>query len=350
MVIRAIDLFCGAGGLTCGLQKAGIKVAAGIDNDESCKYAYEHNNKAVFICNDISNISEKELNKYYKKNDIKLLAGCAPCQPFSKYQKDKTRKDKNSKWGLLYQFLNKVEEINPDIVSMENVSELEKEVVFQDFLSGLKKLGYHVSYKILNAADYGVPQRRKRLLLLASKFGKIELIEPTHINKHITLRKAIGDLPYIKAGETCTTDSLHRSANLNDINIKRIRNSLQGGTWEDWPKDLVPECYKKDSGKTFSSVYGRATYDKISPTLTTQFIRYGTGRYGHPTQDRAFSLREGAIIQTFPADYQFVKPGEKATIAVISRQIGNAVPVRLGEVIGKSIKKHIKALGITKHE
>lgn len=136
-------------------------------------------------------------------------------------------------------------------------------------------------------------------------------------------------------------DSLHRCPKLSKINLERIRQSRPGGTWHDWDKKLLPNCYKKASGKTYSSVYGRMRWDMPSPTITTQFYAYGTGRYGHPEQNRAISLREGAILQTFPKNYKFVKHKETITYKILGRHIGNAVPPKLGEIIGKSIKKHL---------
>lgn len=349
-MIKAVDLFCGIGGLTHGFIKSGINVIAGIDLDITCKYAYETNNLnnngefARFIHSSVSDVSSEEISEILFGADYTVLAGCAPCQPFSNHQKDKINRDSHDKWGLLYDFANHIKQILPDIVSMENVPSLEREKVFMDFVLILKKLGYYVNYKVVNAAEYGVPQRRRRLLLLASKFGEITLIEPTHKNKHITVKEAIGHLPKLRAGEKNKQDPLHVSAKLSELNLTRIRSSKQGGTWRDWDKSLLPTCYKRSSGKTYSSVYGRMKWDQVSPTLTTQFGMYGTGRFGHPEQDRALSLREGAILQSFPEDYVFFSDNNFSRTA-ISRQIGNAVPVRLGEIVGLSIKKHIESIG-----
>jgi len=138
-------------------------------------------------------------------------------------------------------------------------------------------------------------------------------------------------------------DKLHRTASLSEINLKRIKASVPGGTWKDWPEELRCACHKKDSGQTYTSVYGRMSWDKIGPTMTTQFFCYGTGRYGHPEQDRALSLREGALLQTFPRDYEFFPPDvTDYCMRDVARHIGNAVPVRLGEIIGESIRHHIE--------
>ncbi len=341
MTYGVVDLFCGVGGLTCGLEKAGLEVVAGYDLDASCEYTYTHNNNAVFINKNIREVTGKEIKKLLRGYNIKILAGCAPCQPFSRHQKDKKNRKKHKDWKLLYEFGRLVREVKPHIVSMENVPELEKEQVFKDFVGILEELNYKVTYKTVNAADYGVPQRRKRLLLLASRMKKIQFIEPTHL-RPVTVREVIGDLPPIVAGVQNTIDNLHVAAALSEVNIQRIQHSVPGGTWRDWPEELVLECHKKASGQSYSSVYGRMRWDDVAPTITTQFIGYGTGRFGHPEQDRALTLREGAMIQTFPSNYAFVSQDEEVILKNVARHIGNAVPPRLGEIIGLSIIEHCK--------
>jgi DNA (cytosine-5)-methyltransferase 1 len=352
----AVDLFCGVGGLTHGLQLAGLNVVAGIDIDASCKYPYEENNNAVFIESDVAKISSQEIAQYYGNKDIRILVGCAPCQPFSKYtkryrkeEKEKGRKgdswQKDKKWKLLYSFAQKIKDIEPDIVSMENVPELEKEKVFRDFLAMLKDLGYYVSYCIAYCPNYGVPQSRKRLVLLASKFGNIALIKPEFvIENYRTVRQTIGSMPKLNDGQKSLDDALHFCAKLSKLNIKRIKNSKQGGTWRDWDKSLQLKCHKKKSGKTYGAVYGRMSWDKPSPTITTQFYGYGNGRFGHPEQNRALSLREGAILQSFRPAYKFIPENLNARTRELGIHIGNAVPVELGRAIGISIRNHIKEI------
>ena len=339
MTYGVIDLFCGVGGLTCGLEKAGLNVVAGYDLDATCEYAYNYNNNAKFINNDIKDVSGKEIKKILQGYDIKILAGCAPCQPFSRHQKDKYNRKKHKDWKLLYQFARLVEEVKPQIVSMENVPELVKEQVFMDFINILEEQNYNITYKIVNAADYGIPQRRKRLLLLASSEKQIKLIEPTH-KKAVTVREVIAGLSQVGAGEPNNTDKLHVASSLSKKNLERIRHSIPGGTWKNWPEELILNCHRKKSGQSYSSVYGRMSWDDVAPTITTQFIGYGTGRFGHPEQDRALTLREGAMLQTFPVDYSFIPEGEKVVLKNIARHIGNAVPPRLGEIVGLSIIEH----------
>lgn len=339
MTYGVVDLFCGVGGLTCGLEKAGLNVVAGYDLDATCEYAYNYNNNAEFINNDIKDVSGKEIKKILQGYDIKIIAGCAPCQPFSRHQKDKYNRKKHKDWNLLYQFARLVEEVKPQIVSMENVPELVKEQVFMDFINILEEQNYNITYKIVNAADYGIPQRRKRLLLLASSEKQIKLIEPTH-KKAVTVREVIAGLSQVGAGEPNNTDKLHVASSLSKKNLERIRHSIPGGTWKNWPEKLILNCHRKKSGQSYSSVYGRMSWDDVAPTITTQFIGYGTGRFGHPEQDRALTLREGAMLQTFPVDYSFVPEGEKVVLKNIARHIGNAVPPRLGEIVGLSIIEH----------
>ena len=349
MKINAIDLFCGVGGLTYGVQQAGINVVAGYDIDDKSKFAYEYNNDAKFILKDIKEIEDDEILALYPKDtDIKILIGCAPCQPFSSYShKYQNNENTLKKIDLLDYFGKQIELVQPDIVSMENVPQMEKREVFQRFRTLLEKNGYKVTFKVVYAPEYGVPQMRKRLLLLASKLGDISLLEPEfNSESYQTLRDAIENLPKIKAGETYAKDPLHRSRNMSTLNLKRIQQSKPGGTWRDWDEDLLLEAYKKESGQSFGSVYGRLEWDKPANTITTQFPGIGNGRFGHPEQDRALSLREGALLQTFPSNYQFVSPkqGGNYPIGQVALQIGNAVPPKLGEIIGRSIIKHLEEL------
>lgn len=344
MPSAAIDLFCGIGGLTKGLSLSGINVQAGIDIDSSCRFAYEKNNNAQFINCDITSLKGEQLEEFYPDNTVRILVGCAPCQPFSKYT-NRYRKDGSTdeKWKLLYSFARLVQEVKPEIISMENVPELEHETVFEDFVSALKKSNYYVNWKIVYCPEYGVPQNRKRLVLLASCLDEIKIIPPFYDSGcYPTVRQAIGNLPALKNGERDANDPLHCACRLSSINLKRIKQSIPGGTWRDWDEELRLKCHKKESGKTYSSVYGRMCWDEPSPTITTQFYGYGNGRFGHPEQDRALSLREGAILQSFPSDYIFIDNDHPTTRRKIGMHIGNAVPVELGRAIGISIQQHLQ--------
>lgn len=341
--IEAVDLFCGIGGLTYGLRQAGVDVIAGLDNDNSCRYAYETNNNAPFIDADISEYDFSEMSKLFSKDSVKVLVGCAPCQTFSSntFKVDKELKQTDKRWTLINYFTEAVKVIQPEVISMENVRGLTKQSVFKDFVKDLEELGYSVDYKILYCPDYGIPQNRSRMVLLGSRIGKIEVPNATHQkDEYVTVGNVIRDLPQIGAGEISTTDRLHRAKNLSELNIKRIQQSLPKGTWKDWDKELLPECYRKPSGATFTAVYGRMAWDAVSPTITTQFFNYGSGRFGHPEQDRALSIREGSMLQTFPASYDF---GTQMAISTVGRHIGNAVPPMLGEIVGSTILEHVNA-------
>ena len=346
----AADIFCGAGGLTRGLLDAGIPVVAGYDIDEACRYAYEHNNTpAVFKKQSVTEITGADLAAHYPAGHRRILVGCAPCQTFSKYTQG-LENDNDPKWTLLREFARLVRELKPDIVSMENVPQLQDYPIFDEFLGTLREEGFQFTEepekRVVYCPDYGMAQHRHRLVVIASRLGPISLIPPTHKPKNYkTVRTALAGLPVLTAGEVSEKDPLHRSSHLENINLRRIRESKPGGTWRDWPPELVAKCHRKKSGKTYPSVYGRMTWDDPSPTMTTQFYGFGNGRFGHPEQNRAISLREGAMLQSFPKDYAFVKPDTKYCFKTIGRMIGNAVPVRLGEIVGKTIKEHLEKHG-----
>lgn len=337
--IVAVDLFCGIGGLTKGLEYSGINVKAGIDVDEECKFAYEENNDAKFIKEDIDGIDPEVVEKHFEDDKKSLLAGCAPCQPFSSL--GGKGKDHSKKWGLLNDFGRLVREIEPEYVAMENVTRLKSKNIFKDFRKTLEEeLDYSVDVRKIDATNYNVPQTRKRLILVASKEGDISLIEPT-AEEEPTVRKTIEGLPEIEAGERHDEDPLHWVAGLSSKNMERMKASKPGGSWkEDWDEDLILDCHKKDSGSSYDDVYGRMEWDKPAPTITTQFYAYGSGRFGHPEQDRAISIREGAMLQTFPRTYKFLQEDEDHSKTKIGKWIGNAVPVKLGEAIGRTIVMH----------
>jgi DNA (cytosine-5)-methyltransferase 1 len=346
MRVNVVDLFCGVGGLSYGFKKEGFHVKAGVDTDASCKYAFETNVRAQFLARDIRTLPAPNIRKLLDEDeaDFRILIGCAPCAPFSlytgRYRKAKHR-DVNRRWQLLAEFLRIILATMPDIVSMENVPRLKGHRIFRQFVSGLRDNGYIVSHFLVRADQYGVPQRRKRLVLFASKFGKVEILPPTHLDKPVTVRDAIGKLPEIEAGSVCPSDHLHVSRRLTEKNLLRITSTREGGSWKDWPNHLQLDCHKKPGGKTFRSVYGRMRWNEVSPVITTQCLGIGNGRFGHPQQHRAISIREAALLQTFPKKFKFVAPSQPIFGAHLARQIGNAVPVRLARMIARTIKHHL---------
>lgn len=342
----AVDLFCGAGGLTFGLEQAGLRVAVGVDVDPHCAYPFEANTKAKFICEDIKKFGAEQIQAAWGDAETRVLVGCAPCQAFSTYTQG-PRGNHSQRWVLLKKFADLIEETEPDIVSMENVTPLEETEIFSKFVERLEDLDYHVEYGTVDCREYGAAQMRRRLVLLASRLGPISLKKPTHKSEEswTTVREAISHLPKLAAGEVSKKDPLHRSASLTELNMRRMRASRPGGTWRDWPKHLVAECHTKKSGRTYPGVYGRMEWDKPAPTITGQCYGFGNGRFGHPVQDRALSLREAALLQTFPEDYVFISDDDKFPgMTNVGRMIGNAVPPLLGRVIGQSIIKHLQGL------
>jgi DNA (cytosine-5)-methyltransferase 1 len=345
MRAEVIDLFCGIGGLSAGFRNEGFDVLAGVDVDTTCQYAYETNIEAKFIPESVSKLEADDLLGIYSKRSVKVLVGCAPCQPFSmytgRYRQNETAEDTDQRWAMLSEFARLIEETDPDIVSMENVVRVEVHPEFKKFVERLEVAGYSVTKYKVRAQNYGVPQRRTRLVLFASKYGEIELAPPTHLEKHVTVAEAIGKLPKLSAGGVDGLDRLHASRGLGDKNLQRLRATVEGGSWRDWKDDLQLSCHKKEGGKSFRAVYGRMRWDEPSPVITTQCLGIGNGRFGHPEQDRAISIREAAILQSFPENFEFVEPDKPVVGVWLARQIGNAVPVKLGEAVARSIRRHL---------
>ncbi|WP_373696022.1 DNA cytosine methyltransferase [Actinomycetospora aurantiaca] len=340
--ISAVDLFCGVGGLTHGLARAGVDVRLGVDVDPACKFPYEENNNSRFLEKDVDELKVSEIASELSKGRYSLLAGCAPCQPFSTYSQGDRGKSRGQDWRLLRRFGTLVEQLQPDFVTMENVPQLKSHKVFQDFILSLR--GYDLRSARIQCSRVGVPQSRQRLVLVASRHGPLGRGVDAETSLAPTVRETIGKLPLLRAGESNAVDPLHISPQLSPLNMQRIRASAPGGTWRDWDKSLLSHCHQKDTGATYPSVYGRMEWDKIAPTITTQCFGYGNGRFGHPDQDRAISLREAAMLQTFPEEYKFVRSGELVRFNRLGRLIGNAVPVRLGEAIGRLIREEVDRL------
>lgn len=344
--IEAVDLFCGAGGLTRGLEDAGVCVRAGFDIDPACQYPYDSNNSATFVLQSVADLKADDINAWFTPGAVRLLAGCAPCQPFSTMANNATTRDEK-KWGLLGEFARLVREVKPELVTMENVPRVTNHEPYQGFVAVLQELGYQVDARRLRCADLGIPQERRRFVLVASRLsGDIRLdIEKAN---PVSVRDAIGRLPKLQAGEADASDPMHKARSLTPLNLQRMRASSPGGTWHDWPDDLISACHKTVSGASYKSVYARMSWDKPAPTITTQCYNFGTGRFGHPEQDRAITLREAAILQSFPDNYQFVPEGQPVQFSSVGRMIGNAVPPKLGYTVGKLLIKHLEDLNVNK--
>lgn len=340
-LIAAVDLFCGAGGLTAGLIQAGIKVRLGVDLDPACRFPMEINNEVDFLESDIAELVPSDIVPAFEESEITLLAGCAPCQPFSSYSQSTRRNAPHADWELLSSFSKLILDVRPTLVTMENVPPLRNQRIFDKFVTALRSAGYCVDVAVVDGRRIGLPQRRQRLVLVASLLGPIKI--PDTIKPIATVRDAISGLPPINAGTADPDDPLHASASLSELNLARIQHSKPGGTWRDWPEELVAACHTRRSGATYPSVYGRMEWDLPAPTVTTQCYGFGNGRFGHPEQDRAISLREAAMLQSFPSDYVFIPDDAVVNFNALGRMIGNAVPVLLGKYIGEILVDHAKA-------
>lgn len=343
--LKAVDFFCGGGGMTYGFRQAGINVIAGIDIDSKCRATYKANNKPVkFIRADIKKLSVKTLARragITQNDDNLIFIGCSPCQFWSIIKTDKTKAEKSK--NLLQDFQRFIAYFMPGFVVIENVPGIvsKPESPLADFISFLKSSGYEsIEHRIIKVSDYGVPQGRKRFVLIASRAKKIIFPHPVP-DDSLTVRNFIGDpdiFPPIEAGHIDSTPFSHTASGLTETSLRRFKlTPHDGGSRDSWKNtDLQIEVYKnKDGDKNFGfkDVYGRMSWDKVAPTITTKFFGISHGRFGHPEQDRAISIREGAALQTFPIDYVF-KP---KAISDKARLIGNAVPPELAKRLAQSL-------------
>lgn len=337
--LKAVDFFCCSGGVTCGFRMAGIEVLAGIDIDRNYKKTYEENNKgSQFIQADIAEYQPEELAEQLKiapNMDDMVFIGCSPCQYYTTMQTDKTNSSKGRL--LLEEFKRFVDYFKPGFLFIENVPGLETKggSPLSQFKDHIQTLGYTFDEKVVNASEYKVPQNRRRYVLIATRVNKSIKLPVSKARKVVTVRDAIGQLPAISAGHKDKKADKHWTGKLEEINIRRIRATTHnGGTRLDWKDNtkLQLKCYKgKDH--TFTDVYGRMFWDVPSPTITTKFYSLSNGRFGHPEQDRALSLKEGAILQSFPLKYHF----HSDSMVITARMIGNAVPPKLASAIAGSL-------------
>ena len=377
--IKAIDLFSGCGGVSIGLTQAGFEVACAVEIDDAAVRAYKgyHLLQNVNVLkNDICSLSGAEILKAagLDRDDLYLLAGCPPCQKFSLQNRihNSDEKDIDEVKKLLMQYKRIIKEIYPPFLLMENVPGIKSSFggrILKEFIAELKNEEatdnerYFVLADVVNDADYGVPQLRKRIVLHAVRFDILKQMEqlnlaltlpiPTHSKtgndnkqKWITVREAFSGLPEIEAGERYSDDKIknHYCANLSDKNIQRIRIiRANGGSRTALPENLVLKCHTTYSGHT--DVYGIMNPDAPAPTMTGGCLSYSKGRFGHPFENRAISVREAARIQTFPDDYIF---GESLTKAAL--EIGNAVPIKLVKASGSVFMNIIMQLDGTRNK
>jgi len=342
--ISAVDLFCGAGGLSVGLQAAGVSVVAGVDIEPSCAYPFETNIEAPFLLMDVRKLTAAHLEDLWVPGALRMLAGCAPCQPFSAYRRGADTSGEEQ-WPLLREFARLVREVRPDLVTMENVPRVGTSEVFRDFVAALEDEGYEVDWRIVYGPEYGLPQHRRRMVLLASRHGVLP-VPDGHLQPEdfMTVRDAIGSVSPVRSGATDDLDQLHTARKLSELNLQRVRASRPGGTWMDWPEELRSACHRRSSGASFHNVYARMEWDKPAPTITTLANSFGAGRFGHPDQDRSITPREAALLQGFPDGYRFAPSTGKMSMSAITRMVGNAVPPPIARAIGEAALAHARTV------
>lgn len=346
MTLRAVDFFCGGGGMTCGLRMAGIDVLGGVDIAADCKETYEFNNRpARFVGRDVSDLNAESLGDIFdicREDPHLVFVGCSPCQYWSKIRTDRGKSEKSA--FLLKEFQRLIEAFLPGFVVLENVPGLRNNPrsYLPRFLDFLKHAGYSFADDVIDASRYGVPQHRHRYLLVASRISTAVTL-PEGDETTVTVRQIIGEengFPRIAAGYADDTDFMHTSADLSALNLRRIRTTPHDGgdrlSWKDDPELQIDAYRNRDD--IFKDVYGRIRWDAPAPTITTRFNSLSNGRFGHPEEDRALSLREGACLQTFPKNYRFFGSSRNA----VARQIGNAVPPLLAEHIGTHLMRLIR--------
>ncbi len=342
--LKAVDFFCSGGGMSFGMQQAGINVLAGIDFDESCKETYESNIKgAEFIHADVFKLQVEDLEQKLslKQNDDELvLIGCSPCQFWSIINTDKTKSSKSK--NLLVEFSRFVKYFRPGYVVVENVPGVlrrKEESGLNEFIEWLQNNGYEKPhFKVHNVNNYGVPQSRKRFTLIATRILGDEIKPLEGEGKKLTVKDVLGEengFPKIVPGHKDKTTFYHSVPSITEINKKRLKKvKKDGGNRFGFANDpeLQLECFvgRDDS---FKDTFGRLWWNRPSPTITTKFFSISNGRFVHPEEDRALSIREGATLQSFPKNYIF----RTTSIAKTARMIGNAVPPKYAEAIGKAI-------------
>lgn len=317
----AIDLFSGCGGLTLGLKLAGFKVRAAIEKDALAVKTYKANHSDVVVCHDdILDVKAASLRKRLKLEvgELDLLAGCPPCQGFSALRtRNGARQKRDKRNGLITEMMRFARAFRPKAIMMENVPGLAEHWSFKKLCRDLRSLGYRVEWDVKDARHYGVPQRRKRLILVAGRGFDVPLAKESNNIK--TVWKAIGDLK-------APGRSRDKLQNLPENRSEKILNLIRaipkdGGSRTDLPKSRQLACHKRTDG--FNDVYGRMAWHEPAPTITGGCFNPSKGRFLHPAENRAITLREAAVLQSFPRRYRFPTDKSKESVALM---IGNALP------------------------
>jgi DNA (cytosine-5)-methyltransferase 1 len=337
----AIDLFSGCGGLTLGLRRAGFRVLAAAEIDLRAQNTYASNHARVKLYrNDVREICPKRMLKdlSLKRGQLGLLAACPPCQGFSRLRtKNQYTSSPDIRNSLIGQFIRFVEGLYPKCVMLENVPALREDRRFKKLCRELTSLGYKIAVSVLDASEYSVPQRRKRLILLGSRVHDPELARPSR--KSFT----VGDVFETLGEPMVSTDQLH---SLTENRSERIRELISrvpknGGSRRDLPSHLQLSCHKRTNG--YKDVYGRMRWDDVAPTITSGCTNPSKGRFIHPFADRAITLREAALLQGFPINYKFDISHGKEAIALM---IGNALPPPFIAAHARGLCKALKSLRV----
>ena len=333
----AIDLFAGCGGLSLGLEAAGFVVVAAVESDNIAAQTYQKNHpNTIMIKSDIRRVTAARIRGALAlgNRSVDLLAGCPPCQGFSRIKRKNAKNDDRN--NLILDFLRIAKKLRPKLILLENVPGLANDYRFDKFVKYLMSQGYQCSWAILNAADFGVPQRRKRLIMVASRLGGIELPEP-RIKQYKTVKDYIGRLqhPYN------STDPLHMLHMRNTPRIKQLiaKIPLDGGSRKALSKRDQLACHRRICG--FHDVYGRMKWNDVAPTLTSGCFNPSKGRFLHPRQNRPISIREAALLQTFPKKYYFPP---YAGLSALARMIGNALPPLFARKQGDHLMKYLRKI------
>jgi DNA (cytosine-5)-methyltransferase 1 len=299
--------------------------------------------EATFFERDINDVTPSEMAAALGPSDLPLLiSACAPCQPYSTFASAKRADPQRT---LLLRLLPLLDALNPTFVLIENVPGLRSKSApastFSRFCKALRDRGFHTTTDVVDCQNYGVPQRRRRLIIMGSRLGPISIPRATHGRRQdqrplSTVGDWIGHFPAIAAGEAHPLVPNHIASALTDLNLRRLQATPEGGGRDDWPAELHLTCHAEHDGH--SDVYGRMRWDAPAPVLTTKCTSISNGRFGHPTQDRPISVREAASLQTFPEDFIFEGGIKSAT-----RQVGNAVPVLLAQRLGEAFLRHLEA-------
>jgi DNA (cytosine-5)-methyltransferase 1 len=336
-IFNSIDLFSGCGGLTEGMRRAGFTTRVAVEIDASAVKAFKLNHKkTIVIQRDIRSVDISDVQAAMRNEPVHLLAGCPPCQGFSRMRKLNRRKSViDSRNSLVAEYLRFVKALKPLTIMMENVPGLQDYYLFKEIVKELDKLGYNPKVAIVNVRDFSVPQSRKRLVLVGSILGNIDVARPVLPNK--TVRHVIGNLPLPERSK----DPIHKIFPSHTFIVqKRIdMTPKNGGSRKDLPKAFILNCHKRDV-IGFSDVYGRLRWDDYSTTITGGCLNPSKGRFLHPEQNRCISAREAALLQSFPINYKFPVNIPKADLALM---IGNALPPMLSYFQSENIRKHLIA-------